>query len=262
MDNKDKDTVGDIINVVGFITSVLFYLSHGVLPYKLMFGKVKVEDTSSFTIVCTLLDSILFFLIGVRVSGELNYLIWRNYLSVALCLVFEGIFLYYYSKGNKLNFFLYLFFFINVAIEIGFIENDLLDAFPQGNCEKVIKYIASIINCCMYITPGMNLFRFFYSWNYKYLKIENAITGIFDSGIWLAYDIHKSKQTEDFRPGIIFNSLSAIFCLFQIVFYFFNRGKNTPSISDEYALIEKLHEGEGKRKETKLSPNDEVLDFI
>lgn len=218
--------MSDILGYISFVASLIFYLSPSLLLFQLISQKVKIQETSFFAISCALSNGILWSIIRY-LTGDKNF-DWCNLIGSILCFFYLIIYLYYYSKGNTIKYILYLFTLVDLIFECCFIEHDIIKQSDGG--ETLVKIIASIFNVLMYITPGFYIFRFFKSWNYRYIFLPMALVGNINSLLWLIYYIVDEGNE---RSLIISNSLGLIVCLFQTIFYFMNYNKNTPRIIDE-----------------------------
>lgn len=259
-----------IFKYLGFVTTATFYASPCVLIYNLIYGRVKVEYTSFAMIVIGLFHAVIWFTFGILRQRDLE--IWSNFIGSVLSFIWLIIYLYFYSGKDTVRYSLYLLTLIDLIFELGFIEYDFLysNCLGEKTREDILRGIASALNVLMYITPGLNILKFFQTWNYKYICGPVAIAGALQNIVWIIIgalgDVDNSFKV--YWEKIIANSVSLIITGFQAFFYLKHYNDTVPELEEEEAAkAEKAalipeKEKEGKHEKKSADVDQAMFDYL
>ena len=227
-----------LASVIGLaIANFLLFLSHVITIIKIINSKEKLDsvinELSCIHIFAQLIFSSLFFCILHRTHLTNSiYLNISNLIGIALTFEWLGFYLYFYHINNK------IFAIIHILLPAAFISVILAVLLTIGEINKISEVvlinIAMIAYLFMFISPGLNIVKLFKTKNSNYISLTNSIIGIIVN-IFMAFFIIMLNKYKIISLGFItYAIVSLIICIFQIIYYAINNGKNKNS----YDLIE------------------------
>ena len=246
-----------LASVIGLaIANFLLFLSHVVTIIKLISNKEKLDsflnELSCIHIFAQLIFSSLFFCILHRTHlANYVYLNISNLIGIALTFEWLCFYLYFYHIKNKIFALIHMLLpaaFIIVILAI------LLTIFEINKISEVVLInIAMISYLFMFISPGLNIVKLFKTKNSNYISLTNSIIGIIVN-IFMAFFIIMLNKYKIISLGFItYVIISLIICIFQIIYYAINKGKN----SNTYDLLENNNDS-GKDKQYNLMNNNTI----
>ena len=211
----------DIFGKLGFITSIIYYIFS---PIQFLFNLYKknldVQYISFFGFGMLYLNGLLFFFYSVATSTRIN-----DYELMEICNLIGAIFLFIYiilyinfmySESKQ---FIYIIIFILFSIILSFGEYYLIKY--DKIYQKIIFYMASIINICMYLPIGFNILTIIKNQYPERIILNNSILGLLNTITWLIFGIHSVFfENGDSIHIIISNFIGVLICIIQIILYY------------------------------------------
>ena len=246
-----------LASVIGLaIANFLLFLSPIITIIKLINNKERINEfiseLSCIHIFAQLIFSSLFFCILHRTHLTNGiYLNISNLIGIALTFEWLCFYLYFYHMNNK------VYGFIHILLPAAFITVILAVLLTIGEINKISELvlinIAMISYLFMFISPGLNIIKLFKTQNSNYISLTNSIIGIIVN-IFMAFFIIMLNKYKIISLGFItYAIVSLIICLFQIIYYAINKGKNR----NAYDLIENNDDSK-KEKQFNLMNNDTI----
>ena len=269
--------MSDIVSVFAFISTIFFSISQIYIIYLVKRNlKEGLKMTSSFSILSCLIYQLVWF-IYYKIKEDKN-ICWCYFVGVIFSFIWISIYLYFYSKemqNKNLYFFLYIFMISDLIFEIWFIERDILNYDESSKARKnIVKIISNVFNVLMYITPGINLFKFFKELDFDYIIFPISLVGLINSIIWLLYGITSDDKDNKYHY-IYSNILGISICIIQLfLFFIFRKNKFEKKISKEKLISDRDSSStkskkrkSKKRKKSKdkteqNEENDDILNII
>ena len=272
--------MASFIQILAFISTILFYLSPYFWLIRLKLKKIEINEISCFVVICILIQATLS---SVKIEEDNSILIWANLIGVISCFIWLLIFLYIFTeaKENIPKYLIFIFGIIDLIIEIYYIESDILN--PDKKNEEgetdylerkqyrknLILLIRNLISAFMYISPGLNFFKFVFECNQRYICLPLEIIGSINSVIYLIMGCLMDHIKYDM---LVMNIICILICLFFTVFYLVNVNKKIkpklePFIKEDFDQVigtQKLPKRKTtkKRRSSKAKHQDDLLDFI
>ena len=213
-----EDLVEAIFGWVGLVISTYFYFSP-VVPYvKVLKGDMKYTDSPKMTLLCNLVNCILWIDYGLIKESLQLYLTCA--IGGCLTLIWSTIYLIFFAKKN---FVLSLVYNISaLAVILG-----LLFLFYSIDVE-ITGYVALIFNILMYVAPGEKIYTVIKTGNYELIPIFSTIGTLLCAGCWLIYGIYQVDLNL-----IIPNVLGLLFGFLQMFIYCIYKSKQNNKKNEE-----------------------------
>ena len=202
------DLVEAIFGWVGLVISTYFYFSP-VVPYvKVLKGEMKYTDSPKMTLLCNLVNCILWIDYGLIKESLQLYL--TCVIGGCLTLIWSTIYLIFFAKKN---FVLSLVYNISVlAVILG-----LLFLFYSIDVE-ITGYVALIFNILMYFAPWEKIYTVITTGNYELIPIFSTIGTLLCAGCWLIYGIYQVdfNLIIPYILGLLFGFLQLfVYCIYK-----------------------------------------------
>lgn len=269
--------MSDIISMLAFISTIFFSISQIYILYLVKRNVKKgIKMTSSFSILsCLIYQVIWFFYYKIKEDKNIQ---WCYFVGIIFSYIWMSIYLFFYSKemqNKNIYIFLYIFIISDLIFEIWFIEKDILENDENIKRRKnLIRIISCFFNVLMYITPGLNLFKFFKELDADYIIFPISIVGLINSFFWILYGC-KSDDKDNKNFYIYSNIVGLPVCIIQLILYFiFRKSKLEVKINQEALISDRESNStkskkrknkkrkKSKDKNEKKDENDDLLNII
>ena len=243
----------NIFELIGFITSFLYYLTPMLLvfnPYRQLINKIYL---SYFGLGALYLNGLLFFFYSLaNIDSSQNYptLEFCNLVGAILGFFFSLKYInLVYKDDTKQILLLLLIFGSLILILVEYLIIDFCVKNKYNVIKNIIFYSISCINVLMYFPIGFNIRKIISDKIPEKIILYSSTIGLLNCIIWIIFSIHNKYYEEGNSVHIIIsNSISAIICIVQIIL-FFSFLKNNKNIYYEDELNKFLDSKEKNEKE-------------
>ena len=217
----EKDIVESIFGWIGLGISTYFYLSPGVPYSKVMKGEMDHKDSPKLTLLCNLLNCILWIDYGLIKDSLQLYLTCS--IGGFITLIWSTIYLIFLAKKNFFIGLGLIILLLSITLGLIYLFYFIFDIEFSG-------YVALIFNLLMYIAPGEKIYTVFKTGKYQLIPIFSTIGTLLCSGCWFIYGLYQSDMNL-----IIPNGLGLAFGLLQLLVYciYSKKSKNKKIVEDD-----------------------------
>ena len=221
----EKDIVESIFGWIGLVISTYFYFSPGIPYYKVLKGEMDHKDSPKLTLLCNLLNCILWIDYGLLKNS------FQLYLTCAIggfiTLIWSTIYLIFFAKKNIFIGICLNILQILITFGLTYIFYFIIDVEFTG-------FVALIFDILMYFAPGEKIYTVIKSGKYQLIPIFSTIGTLLCSGCWFIYGLYQKDKNL-----IIPNGLGLIFGFLQLLVYciYYKKGKNDQIVEENDNVV-------------------------
>lgn len=243
------------------ISYILLYLNHFIMIIKLLKEKQnqKLElffkGSSCIHIFAQLIfSSVCFCLLHRFHLTNSVFLILSNLVGIIATLETLCIYIFFYHNDNIILACVHI--ALPIALPIIIMSILLTTEEVNKTIEIILINISFVFYLFMFISPGLNIIKFFQTANPNFISFTNTILGIFVNIFMIFFLAVLSKYKIASITFIIYPIIAFIICILQIIYYIMKNNKynNTDD------LIEKVENVDTSEKDKPFSliKNDSI----
>jgi len=225
-----KDNVQKLLEWIGTIFSLLYFITPAIQIVRVFLGKSSKESVPLFLLLSIIFNCLFWIIHGTKNGNSWVTLFLSNGVGFLVNISLLYSYLYIFLNKQIKYFLFYSVFILNLLIEITYlIYRYVFLGHEDKDNSYTIGFVATIVNVIMYASPLTNVFQLFKTGNHESLPIITNLFGFFATLFWMIYGI---KQ--NYSDTIVSNGVSLGFVSIQILLwaFFYFKGSNNEEQSD------------------------------